>query len=80
MNYETRTLKIAVVQIGEQLFHDATTNIEIVDEAAGEFIEVSQHTDSGGGKIRIDKIEWPKISAAIEKMLKECRDYEYTRN
>ncbi len=80
MNYETRTIKVSVVQIREPLFHDATTNIEIVDEAGGEFIEVSQCNDSSGGKIRIDKTEWPTIRTAIEKMLKECRDYEYTRN
>ena len=46
--------------------------IEIVDEAAGEFLEVSQE----GGKLRFDKEEWPHVRDAIEKMFKLCRNYD----
>lgn len=74
MDYETRTLKIAVTPKGEKIFHNQVTQIEIVDEAAGEYVEVSQCSDSNDGKIAICKNEWPAISAAIDKMLKECRD------
>lgn len=74
MDYEIRTLKIAVMPKGEKIFHNQVTQIEIVDEAAGEFVEVSQCSDSNDGKIAICKNEWPAISAAIDKMLKECRD------
>ena len=42
MNYETRTLKIAVMPENEPIFAEWVTEIQIVDEAAGEFIEVSQ--------------------------------------
>jgi len=72
MNYETRTTKMIVGVKGEQLFHCSTTEIEIIDEAAGEFLEVSQE----GGKLRFDPEEWPHVRAAIEKMFKLCRNYD----
>jgi hypothetical protein len=74
MKYETRTLKIAVCVKGEPIFHTGTTEIEIVDEAAGEFLKITQSPDDGEpGQIRIDPTEWPHLKAAIEKMIKECR-------
>jgi len=57
---------------GEQLFHCSVTEIEILDEAAGEFLEISQE----GGKLRFDPEEWPHVRNAIEKMLKLCRNYD----
>jgi len=72
MNYETRTTKMIVGVKGEQLFHCSVTEIEIMDEAAGEFLEVSQE----GGKLRFDPEEWPHVRNAIEKMLKLCRNYD----
>ena len=57
---------------GEQIFDESVTEIEIVDEAAGEFLEVSQE----GGKLRFDAEEWPHVRNAIEKMFKLCRNYD----
>jgi hypothetical protein len=74
MDFETRTLKIAVIPKGEKIFSNQVTQVEIVDEAAGEYVEVSQCNDNNDGRIAICKDEWPAISAAIDKMLKECRD------
>jgi hypothetical protein len=76
MNYETRTVKVSVAPKGEPLFHNGVTNIEIVDEAAGEFLEVTQCNDSNEGKISIEKSEWPTLRAAIDQMIRECRDYK----
>jgi hypothetical protein len=74
MTYETRILKIAVCIKDEAIFHEGTTEIEIVDEAAGEFLKVTQSPDDvEPGQIRIDPAEWPHLKAAIEKMIKECR-------
>jgi hypothetical protein len=56
----------------QQIFDDSVTEIEIVDEAGGEFLEVSQD----GGKLRFDKDEWPHVRDAIEKMFKLCRNYD----
>ena len=72
MTYETRTTKMIVGVKGEQIFDDSVTEIEIVDEAAGEFLEVSQE----GGKLRFDAEEWPHVRNAIEKMFKLCRNYD----
>ena len=76
MNYETRTVKVSVVPKGEPIFHNGVTSIEIIDEAAGEFLEVTQCNDSNDGKIVIDPCEWPALRTAIDKMIKECRDYK----
>jgi len=76
MNYETRTIKVSVAPKGEPIFHNGVTSIEIVDEAAGEFLEVTQCNDSNEGKISIEKSEWPTLRAAIDQMINECRDYK----
>jgi hypothetical protein len=77
MSYETRTLKIAVCVKGEPIFHEGTTEIEIVDEAAGEFLKIKQSDDdTEQATIKIDPIEWPMIKAGIDKMMKECRSYD----
>ena len=74
MTYETRTLKIAVCVKGEPLYHEGTTEIEIVDECVGEFLKVTQSTDNAEpGVIKIDPHEWPTLKAGIDKMIKECR-------
>jgi hypothetical protein len=57
---------------GEQIFDDSVTEVEIVDEAAGEFLEISQE----GGKLRFDPEEWPHVRDAVEKMFKLCRNYD----
>jgi hypothetical protein len=57
---------------GQQIFDDSVTEIEIVDEAAGEFLEISQE----GGKLRFDPEEWPHVRDAVEKMFKMCRNYD----
>jgi hypothetical protein len=77
MTYETRTLKIAVGVKGEPIFHAGATEIEIIDEAAGEFLKITQSPDDAEpGAIKIDPHEWPALRAAIDKMVKECRSYD----
>jgi len=72
MNYETRTTKMIVGVKGEQIFDDSVTEIEIVDEAGGEFLEIRQE----GDKLRFDPEEWPHVRDAVEKMFKLCRNYD----
>jgi hypothetical protein len=57
---------------GEQIFDESITEIEIVDEVGGEFLEISQDEQ----KLRFDKEEWPHVRNAIEKMFKLCRNYD----
>jgi hypothetical protein len=76
MIYEIRTTKVSVVPKGEPLFNQEATEIEIVDEAAGEFIEVRQCSDAYDGKIGITVEEWPTIRKAIDDMIDRCRILE----
>jgi hypothetical protein len=52
------------------------TVIEIVTEAAGEFVEVSQHGHTDLGKIQISPDEWPGLRDAIEHAVALCRGEE----
>ena len=72
MKYIKRAIKWTVVREKEPLFDELATDIEIVDEAAGEFVEVKQHVE-GNGKIQIDGEEWPAIREAIDCAVKLCR-------
>jgi len=72
MKYIKRTVKWSVTREKEPLFDELATDIEITDEAAGEFVEVKQHLE-GNGKIQIDPEEWPAIREAINCAVKLCR-------
>jgi hypothetical protein len=62
---------------GKEVYHDSMTEIGIVDECGGEFLEVTQSPDNAQpGTIKIDPHEWPTLKAAIDKMMKECRNYD----
>jgi hypothetical protein len=74
MEYETRALKIMVLPKGETIFYEHATQIEIVDDASGEYVKVSQHNDHAeNGQICIDPDQWPMLSDAITDMISECR-------
>lgn len=72
MKYIKRTIKWTIVREKKPLFDELATDIEIVDEAAGEFVEVKQHTEESG-KVQIDPEEWPAIREAIDCAVKLCR-------
>ena len=75
MEYETRTLALVVVKKDAPIFDETATRIEIVDEAAGEFVEVSQCVPGReNGIISIEKNDWKQVRAAINKLISECRD------
>jgi hypothetical protein len=73
---ETRVVKVMIAPKSERIFGEQATFVEICDEAAGEFVKVSQPiTDrSAEFAVFINKEEWPHIRDAIESMIKECRD------
>lgn len=73
MIYESRTLSMIHLPKGEPIFVEAATVVRIVDEAAGEFVEVSQEDREGHGKIGIDPDEWPSLRDLIDRMVGECR-------
>lgn len=73
MDYEIRTVGLLVVPKDEPMFSEYATEIKITDEAAGEFVEVSQggHTDLG--KVCISPEEWLALRDAIDQMVQQCR-------
>ncbi len=76
MGFERRVTAVTVCKKGEPIFSDYATRVEIVDEAAGEFVEVSQAGREGGGKIAIASNEWPALRDAIDELIAACRDQE----
>ena len=76
MIYETRTTKVTIVPKGQPIFNQEATEVEIVDEAGGEYVEVRQCSDNCDGKISITPLEWPEIFKAIDFMVSQCRDLE----
>jgi hypothetical protein len=73
--YTTRTTRVSVIPRNGQVFSEQATHIEIDDEAAGEFVKITQyggHTDIGKW-ITIDPSEWPVIRDAIQFMVDECK-------
>ena len=71
--YEQRVTKMTLVRKDSPIFDSSATGIEIVDEAAGEFLVVQQTHESAGGKIQIEPADWPAMRAVIDKMIKLCR-------
>ena len=74
MIYETRVTAVIVAPAGDPTYSDMATTVSIADEAAGEYVEVSQEGRIDLGKIAIDPIEWPALRDAIDQMIAACRD------
>ena len=69
----SRVIAMAVLPKDEPIFSERCTEIKIIDESGGEFIEVSQHGHVELGKIQIAPEEWPALRETIERMIAECR-------
>ena len=70
--YNTRITRLTVMPEGEPIFSELGTNIEINDEAAGEFVQLTQHRDQereGCGTVTINPDEWPAIKGAVDQMI-----------
>ena len=65
--YKIRTTRLTVGPVGEPFFSQKQTNVEINDNGAGEFVEISQNDATG--KILIDPEEWPHINDAVSELL-----------
>ena len=67
MNIITRPTQWTVMPEGEAIFHEQATVITVVDEAAGEFLQVQQHHVEAKGMIFIDPSEWPVLRKALDE-------------
>lgn len=67
---------------GEPIFSERCTNVSIVDEAAGEFLEIEQQSCSLSTKkqtITIESAEWPALKGAIDNLLDGINKYREAR-
>lgn len=74
--YIERITRITILPEGEPIFSEMATHIEVEDEAAGEFLVISQdggNSDRKPNSISITPEEWPTIRAGIEKMMQSLR-------
>ena len=72
-SYETRITRLTITPRDSPLYCESGYNVEIVDEAAGEFVRVSGTQE---GELKIDPSEWPQLQRAIDRMIKRCRSHE----
>jgi hypothetical protein len=71
------TSRITVLPKGEPIFSYQATEISIVDEAAGPFIEIKQFPQEGDEQtIKFNVEEWPYIAKAVGKILQEIEKLE----
>jgi hypothetical protein len=69
---KTITSRITVLPKGEPIFSYQATEISIVDEAAGPFIEIKQFPEVGDEQsIKFNVEEWPYIAKAVGKLIQE---------
>lgn len=74
--YSVRVTRLTVLPPSDPIFSERATHIDIRDEAAGEFVVVTQ--DVG----RLDQVrsinidcgdEWAAIRGAVDYMVQECK-------
>ena len=74
MTYETRVTQMTVLPKTEPIFSEMATQVTIVDQAGGEYVEVKQQGRTDLGKIAINPEDWPMLKRAIDTLIAECRE------
>jgi hypothetical protein len=72
--HAVRVTRLSVLPPKEPLFSEQCTHITIVDEAAGEYLEIEQQSgsvDVKGQTIMVTPEEWPALKQAVETLLAE---------
>ena len=67
---KTNITALVVRPVTEPIYSERATTVQIVDEAAGAYVEVEQSGRSDIGKIAIEDEEWPALRAAINRMVR----------
>jgi hypothetical protein len=71
---KTITSRITVLPENQPIFSELATEISIMDEAAGPFIEMRQISQSGNEDVLHFEIdEWPHIAKAVGKLIQEIK-------
>ena len=75
MSYHTRPMKWAHCN-EEGPLSEQFTEIEIIDEGAGEFLKIYQDASTTNGVVAINGDEWPTLRAAIDAAFIEIVKHE----
>lgn len=72
--YEVRVTRLTILPPSEPIFSERATHIELRDEAAGEFVVITQ---DGGRQdlakcVVFDPDEWAAIRGAVDYMVQQC--------
>jgi len=76
--YKIRTTRLTVGPVGEPFSSQKQTNVEINDNGAGEFVEISQNYATG--RILIDPEEWQCIKDAVSELLSCILNHEKNKH
>jgi hypothetical protein len=72
-----RITQLTILPKGKAIFDEESTQIEIEDEAAGEYVVIKQdYEPKGEQRIMIDPDEWPEIRRAVNRIMKEIERWE----
>lgn len=74
--YITRITRLSILPENEPIFSEQCTHITIADEAAGEYLEITQQSNSADIKeqtVMITPDEWPAIKSAVDQMMVELK-------
>lgn len=75
--YLTRVTRYTIAPQGEPLFAERAIQVELDDEAAGEYIKITtQFDDAENQQVSLDIAEWPHVEAAVRKLIKESKRNE----
>jgi hypothetical protein len=75
MTYQTRPMKWSHCDDYGPLSEQAT-EIEIVNEGAGEFLTLYQDSSTKNGLVAISPEEWPTLKAAIDSAFEEITKHQ----
>ena len=70
---------MTVLPVGEAIFSEKATVITIEDEAAGEYLRITQQNCSDklvDQSIAFDPEEWDEVKGVIDQMFKDIKDYQ----
>ena len=79
MKYTSRITQMTILPVGEPIFSERATIVSIVDEAAGEYIQVKQQADTTSETdqtITFDLDEWEEVTDVVNQMFGEIRRYK----
>jgi hypothetical protein len=72
-----RVTQLTILPEGKAIFEEEATQVEIDDDAGGEYVVIKQdYEPKGEQRIEINPEEWPEIRRAVNRIVKEIERWE----